>query len=166
MNAVALFKCASSCSSQCGIQGTVSFHQCASSPGTRVSIDLSNFEPNREHAIHIHEYGDERQGCDSLGAHWNPTNHTHGSILVPLMESHAGDMINNLVADTEGEFRFEYYDLRISLRGSVDQSIIGRSVVIHYGTDDLGLGENEESLRTGNAGQRMACAIIGRAANS
>jgi hypothetical protein len=35
-----------------------------------------------------------------------------------------------------------------------------RTVVIHAGTDDLGKGGHEESLKTGNAGPRPACGML------
>ena len=39
-------------------------------------------------------------------------------------------------------------------------SIMGKVVVIHAGTDDLGNGGDAGSLATGNAGSRLACCKI------
>ncbi len=36
-------------------------------------------------------------------------------------------------------------------------------IIIHKNRDDLGLGNNNESLKTGNAGERVACGVIGLA---
>ena len=47
----------------------------------------------------------------------------------------------------------------IKLQGKY--SILGRSVVVHEDKDDLGRGNNNESLITGNAGKRLDCAVIG-----
>lgn len=47
----------------------------------------------------------------------------------------------------------------ISLTGP--QSIVGRSVVVHKNEDDFGRGGNAESLSSGNAGQRLACGVVG-----
>merc|ERR1712000_334162 len=41
------------------------------------------------------------------------------------------------------------------------ESVVGRTVVIHDGTDDLGKGSHADSLKTGNAGGRPACGVIG-----
>jgi Cu-Zn family superoxide dismutase len=155
MNAIALFNTVN-------VKGHITFHQCRNTKFTNVKIDLYNLKPNTVNAIHIHEYGDKRDGCKSLGGHWNPNNTKHGSNMLD-MDTHAGDMINNIYSDSNGKFNYEYEDERIQIYGNVNKSIIGRSVVIHDGEDDLGLGDNKESKITGNAGKRLECSIIGHA---
>ena len=95
------------------------------------------------------------------GGHYNPYNETHGSVEVTEYGRHAGDLRNNVTSDLEGKVVEEFYDELVTLYGP--NSVFGRTLVIHDGIDDLGLGGNKESLITGNAGGRLACAVIGRA---
>ncbi len=144
------------------VNGYVLFHQCDSTKPVSVLFNL-NGPKNETHAIHIHQYGDLRKGCESLGPHFNPTNTTHGSIYYHNMPRHAGDLINNIDFNNNGLFKFMYEDYTISLY-NYSKCILGRSIVIHKGIDDLGLGQGakkEESLKTGNAGGRIACGVIG-----
>lgn len=145
------------------VNGYVFFDQSNSTSPVRVEFSI-NGPRNQTHAIHIHEYGDLTRGCESLGSHFNPTKKTHGSIYVHNMERHSGDLINNITFNNEGKFYFVYDDHSISLYPTSNLSIIGRSIVIHEKPDDLGMGtgiHKEESLKTGNAGKRICCGVIG-----
>jgi len=112
------------------------------------------------HGFHIHQYGDLSEGCKSACAHFNPSGSTHGG---PRADSrHAGDM-GNISANSRGEAKGSITLRGISVSPSSPLSVIGRSIVIHESRDDLGRGKNAESLKTGNAGRRLACAVIGLA---
>lgn len=140
------------------IHGEIEFYSQNNSKTTRITIRLSGFAAHSTHAIHIHEYGDTRKGCESLGGHFNPQSLQHGSYLLDGNNRHAGDLMNNIRANSKGEVKLVYRDPLVKLRGK--NSVYGRSVVIHQGVDNLGKGKNRESKITGNAGGRIACAII------
>lgn len=71
---------------------------------------------------------------------------------------HAGDL-GNIQADNTGVAQFSYSDSLISLVGA--HNILGRAVVVHADTDDMGRGGFTDSLTTGHAGSRVACGVIG-----
>jgi len=117
-------------------------------------VDLSGV-PEGSHGFHVHEFGDVTV-CTKAGAHFNPTGDTHGA---PHDKArHVGDL-GNVQADDNGKVVKEFTDDLISLSGS--HGILGRAVVLHEKEDDLGRGGNSDSLKTGNAGGRIACGTIG-----
>jgi Cu/Zn superoxide dismutase len=103
-----------------------------------------------KHGFHIHEFGDLSDGCASAGGHYNPEGVDHGS----LQQGHVGDL-GNIIADKLGTARFQLKAKRVEL-----SDVVGRAVVIHADEDDLGLGGDAESLKTGNAGDRVGCGVI------
>ena len=103
-----------------------------------------------KHGFHIHEFGDLSDGCKSAGGHYNPDGVSHGD----KEKGHVGDL-GNIVADQSGTARFQIKAERVEL-----SDVVGRAIVIHADEDDLGKGGDEESLKTGNAGDRLGCGVI------
>ena len=122
----------------------------------KIEIDLYDLPPGPR-GFHIHETGNLLKGCDSLCAHFNPTNKHHGGLNDK--NAHAGDL-GNVIIKNNGKCKTVIYSNFLKNSGR-KFNIIGRSVVIHDKEDDLGLGNNRESLKTGNAGGRIACGVIG-----
>jgi Cu-Zn family superoxide dismutase len=111
-----------------------------------------------EHGFHVHEFGDVSNSCLSTGAHYNPFGRQHGAPDAP--ERHAGDL-GNIMSNSAGEAVINITDTGVKLYG--DNTVIGRAFVVHQKADDMGKGGNEESLKTGNAGARLGCCLIGLA---
>lgn len=112
-----------------------------------------------KHGFHIHEYGDLSDGCASACSHFNPLNKNHGSLY--SKERHAGDLGNIVSKNKIAKGTLKASDL--SLKNN-KFNIIGRMVIVHEDEDDLGKGKGEakeESLKTGNAGKRLTCGVIG-----
>ncbi len=130
------------------VSGTVTFTPV--SGGVKVVVDLKGLSKGK-HGIHIHEFGDcTSPDGSSAGGHFNPAMKNHGAPMDAMR--HAGDM-GNIEADDSGNAHLEYVDNTISLTG--DASVIGRSVVVHKGEDDL------KTQPSGNSGPRVAYGVIG-----
>jgi Cu-Zn family superoxide dismutase len=141
------------------IKGTVRFTEELEIDRIRIEVNIKGLSPNSLHGFHVHEAGDLTDKCTSMCAHFNPYSKTHG--CPGMKERHVGDL-GNLITNTKGEATYIYYDNVIKLRGT-KCNIIGRGLIIHADEDDCGQGGNAESLKTGNAGKRIACAVIGYA---
>lgn len=116
-------------------------------------VTVSGLEPG-EHAIHLHETADcSSPDGSSAGGHWNPTSQPHGA-WGSETGYHKGD-IGNFTADADGNATVEFSSDQWCI-GCDDETknIIGKSVIIHAGEDDL------TSQPSGAAGARVSCAGI------
>jgi len=140
------------------VTGTITFQQETKTGPVTITGEVKGLDPSSKRGFHVHTYGDATNGCLSSGSHFSPFHRNHGG--PSSSERHVGDL-GNINSDKNGVAQINFEDDYISLNGFL--SIIGRTVVVHAGTDDLGKGGNDESLKTGNAGGRAACGVIGLA---
>jgi len=141
------------------INGIVKFTDNSQDNIVKIDVNLSGLKPNSLHGFHVHEAGDLTDKCTSMCAHFNPYHKTHG--CPGMKERHIGDL-GNITTDSKGKAKYSFNDNYIKLRGT-KCNIIGRGLIIHADPDDCGQGGDTESLKTGNAGKRIACAVIGYA---
>lgn len=121
--------------------------------GIRVHGTITGLTPGL-YGFHVHELGDTST-CDATGPHFNPDGTAHGGRDHSVR--HVGDFGN--VQFVGNVASVDFLDDVITFRGR--NSILGRGLVLHEQEDDLGLGNHETSLTTGNAGPRVACGTIG-----
>ncbi|XP_070283690.1 copper chaperone for superoxide dismutase [Myotis yumanensis] len=116
---------------------------------------IDGLEPG-PHGLHVHQFGDLTRNCNSCGDHFNPDGTSHGGPRDS--DRHRGDL-GNVHADANGQAIFRIEDEQLKV-----WDVIGRSLVIDEGEDDLGRGGHPLSKITGNSGERLACGIIARSA--
>ncbi|CAL8577212.1 Superoxide dismutase [Cu-Zn] [Xanthoria parietina] len=141
------------------VKGTVTFEQASEQSPTTISYDIQGNDPSAKRGMHVHQFGDNTNGCTSAGPHFNPFSKEHGAPSDSVR--HVGDL-GNFETDGQGNAKGSVSDELIKLIGP--ESVLGRTIVVHAGTDDLGKGGHEQSKTTGNAGARPACGVIGIAA--
>jgi Cu-Zn family superoxide dismutase len=132
------------------VEGVVTFTQAAG--GVHVVARVTGLTPGN-HGFHIHEFGDcSAADFTSAGGHFNPGGDPHAGPDVPAR--HRGDM-GNIEANADGVAVLDITDAMLSFDGP--NSLLGRGLIVHASADDL------KTQPTGNAGGRLACAVIGAA---
>lgn len=124
----------------------------AAGGGVLVRIEVTGLPEDSWVAFHIHETGtcDHATDHESAGGHFNPGGNEHG--YEAANGPHAGDMPNQYVP-ADGTLRAEVLNPAVTL-GDGDNGIRGRALMIHADPDDY------ETQPTGDAGDRLACAVI------
>ena len=137
-----------------GVEGVV--HFVSTRKGLKINYDITGLSDG-EHGFHIHEYGDLTEGCERACSHFNPYGKTHGGLTGE--DRHEGDLGN--ITSKGNRAKGSILAKNLTLDPSHICSVLGRMIIVHKDRDDLGLGGDAESLKTGNAGKRLGCGVIG-----
>ncbi len=118
-----------------------------------VTGQVTGLKPGSEHGFHIHEKGDcSAPDGNSAGGHFNPAQQDHGSVA---SDPHHGGDIPNITANAEGVATVDApVSTNVNIGKGDDFDIIGRGLIVHADPDDY------TTQPTGNAGARLACAVI------
>ncbi len=120
--------------------------------GVHITGVIGGLQPLQQPAFHVHERGDcSAVDASSAGNHFNPTGQPHGR--PGSGAHHLGDM-DNLRADAQGRTNVDIHLRGVTLGGGAANDIAGRALIVHANPDD------HRSQPAGNAGARIACAVI------
>jgi Cu-Zn family superoxide dismutase len=137
------------------LAGLLTFTETAD--GVRLAGTIRGLEPNSTHGFHLHENGACGPGEDgtpggAAGGHWDPLNtNNHDGPEADFATRHAGDL-GNLTTDRDGVASLEMDLSNLTISGA--NAVLGRSVMVHAGIDDL------ETDPSGAAGGRIGCGVI------
>ena len=120
--------------------------------GVLIELEVSGLPAESWIAFHVHEHGSCEAHTDheSAGDHFDPDGAQHG-YRAPE-GPHAGDMPNQYVP-ADGVLRAHVFNAMVSLDDG-DNAVRGRSLMLHADGDDY------ESQPSGDAGDRIGCAVI------
>ena len=124
-------------------------------PRSHLPTQIKGLTPGK-HGFHIHVFGDLSMGLTSCAGIFNPFGKNHGA---PEDEERMVGDLGNIEVSDSGDCKVMVEDRVVKLIGP--HSVIGRSVVLKAGEDDLGRGAHEMSMTTGNSGPRIAGGVIG-----
>ncbi|WP_059102956.1 superoxide dismutase family protein [Shouchella shacheensis] len=132
---------------------------------TMVNVEVEGLPAGGVHGFHVHENNacdaDDSEGAFmSAGSHYNPEDTDHAN--------HAGDM-PPLFVNEDGSAA-----MTVVVDGFTPEDLVENgAVIIHEGPDNVGNipdryqseeqeepGPDEETLSTGDAGDRLACGVI------
>jgi superoxide dismutase, Cu-Zn family len=119
--------------------------------GVLIGVQIEGLPQGQWVAFHVHETGecDPEGGFQSAGGHYAPEGNMHGYFVE--QGPHAGDMPNQLVPES-GVLRGQVFNHKVTIDG--ENAIRGRALMFHALPDDY------VSQPSGNAGDRIACAVI------
>lgn len=140
------------------VRGIVYFQETDEPNKLKISYEIYGLSDGK-HGFHVHQYGDLTEGCKSACSHFNPIGMVHGGRHTKIR--HAGDLGN--IESVKGIAKGTMTAHDLALRGE-KYNILGRMIIVHKDEDDLGKGTGAikaESLKTGNAGKRLTCGVIG-----
>jgi Cu-Zn family superoxide dismutase len=127
------------------------------SKGVLIQATLSKLSPG-EHGFHVHAVGKCEPPFESAGDHFNPDTKQHG--YLDPKGRHAGDLPNVHVPES-GTLKIDILASQLSLKDGQNHLLDkdGAALLIHAKPDDY------QSQPSGDAGNRIACGVIGTPAS-